>query len=260
MEKADKEETKTGKELMLERLLVKHPDMDAADDEALYQVINSDYDTYEQGVADSARMKDSLDKMLDVFDRYPEAASLYVELARGGKSVIEYLLERYGDDFKLALEDRDPEVISKIAEAESKYRERVSKDNELREEAKRNLVTTLDALDAAAEEAGVDDEVKDAAFEQFANVVDDAIRDKVSKETWMMFIKGITHDSDVESALAEGEVRGRNTRIKEALRKPSERVPPAVGGQGGTPRRQQGSGFLENVQNGDWYTRAFGEK
>lgn len=248
---------KTGREVVLERMRVKHPDIDGEDDEAIFGAINADYDEAEANAGKYAEANDALNKMLEVFESNPDAAALYVDLARGGKSVLEYLIEKYGDDFREALDDE--EMRAKIVEAEHKYRETVAKDAQLKEEAKVNLEATLAALDEAADECGVGEEEKEAAFEAFVNMVDDAIRDKVSRDTWVMFIKGITHDSDVEDASVEGEVRGRNTRIREALKKPDTKMPPILGGQAGAPAdRPQASygGFLDRVKEGDWYTNA----
>lgn len=246
---------KSGKELMLERLSVKHPDLDGEDDEALFGAIGADYDEWEAGAEVNARMKDSLDKMLEVFNASPEAAALYVDLAKGGKSVLEYLIENYGDDFKEALEARDEETIAKLTKAESNYRAKMAKNEELNKEAQANLVTSLDALDEAANEAGISDEDKDKAFEAYANLVDDAIRNKVSKETWLMFIKGINHDKDVAEAADEGEVRGRNTKIVEKLRKPTD-TPPVLSGQGASAPKRKFGGILDSLDSEDWYSKA----
>ena len=246
---------KTGKELMIERLSVKHPELNGEDDEALFGAIGKDYDDYEKGLSENAKMRDSLDKMLSVFESSPEAAALYVDLAKGGKSVLEYLIENYGDDFMEALESRDAEMIKKITEAENKYRTKMTTNAELAKEAEANLVVSLDALDEAAKEAGISDEDKDKAFEAYANMIDDAIRNKVSKETWTMFIKGLNHDKDVAEAADEGEIRGRNTKIVEKLRKPSE-VPPMMTGQGAAAPKRMFGGVLDRLDSEDWYSKS----
>ena len=105
----------------------------------------------------------------------------------------------------------------------------------------------------AAKEAGVSDEDKDKAFEAYANMLDDAIRNKVSKETWLMFIKGINHDKDVAEAADEGEVRGRNTKIVEKLKKPTTATPPMITGQGAEAPKRKFGGVLDNLSTSDWY-------
>lgn len=256
MEEEEKDIKKSGRELLVERLKVKHPDIDDTNDESIYSVINSDYEGSDVLAEDNKRMKDSLDKMLQVFDKHPDAASLYVDLARGGTSVLEYLIERYGDDFLEALRDRDPEMIAKITAAENKYRSRLAQEESMRVESEENLTMSLDALDEAANMAGISEEDKDRAFSAFVSVIDDAIRNKVSVDTWQMFIKGLNHDKDVEAAEFEGEVRGRNAKILEKVKKPEERVPPMLGGQGGNPKRPSYGGFLDVIPEGDWLSRA----
>lgn len=246
---------KSGKELLIERLKIQRPDLDVDDEESFYGAINADYDGYEAGENEKKQMRDSLDKMLEVFDKHPEAAALYVDLARGGKSVLEYLIERYGDDFKAILEDKDPAKIAKIAQAENKYRSRILSEEELKKESETNLLSSLDLLDEAAAEAGLSDEEKDAVFESFASMIDDAIKNKVSKDTWVMIIKGNQHDKDVASAIEEGEVRGRNTRIAEKVRKPAERVPPTLGGQAPAVQRRRLGGILDHLSEKDWYEK-----
>ena len=103
------------------------------------------------------------------------------------------------------------------------------------------------------------DEDKDKAFEAYANMLDDAIRNKVSKETWLMFIKGINHDKDVAEAADEGEVRGRNTKIVEKLKKPTTATPPMITGQGAEAPKRKFGGVLDNLSSSDWYEKSKNE-
>ena len=97
-----------------------------------------------------------------------------------------------------------------------------------------NLPVSLDELDAALAELGCDTETADKAFAMFADIQRDAIVDKVTKDTWIMFLKGIMHDGDVEEASHVAEVKGRNAKIEEKLKagKKADAMPPSLGGGG----------------------------
>ncbi|MEG1545504.1 MAG: hypothetical protein RR382_13455, partial [Tannerellaceae bacterium] len=136
---------------------------------------------------------------------------------------------------------RDPSKREEYAASNSKYIEKMAANKKLQEEAASNLATSLDALDAAKEELGMDDEQANAAFELFDKVQDDAIVNKVTKETWMMFLKGLNFDVAVADAERTGEVRGKNSKIDETKKKKTAPVdlPPVIGGQAGEEKKAE---------------------
>jgi hypothetical protein len=63
-----------------------------------------------------------------------------------------------------------------------------------------------------------DDDVNDV-MKHLAGIVSDGILGKFSLDSMEMALKAINHDADVEGASLEGEVRGRNAKIDEKLRR-----------------------------------------
>lgn len=251
------EAKKSKKDLFLENIRKKRPDINPDDEEGFYGALNDEYDQGAQRDKDLEGYKKSEQSIIDLFNKNPGTAELYTEMATNGTSPLEYFTEKHGEDFITACED--PDVREKLVAAQNKYIEKQAKNAKLEEEAAANLESTLDNLDAAAEECGVDDDVKTQAFEQFASILDDAIVDKVSKETFSMIIKGISHDADVEQASTEGELKGRNAKISQIKkREPRHDMPPVLTGQGGNvdnSRNIPDLGALSKVGAPDVYQR-----
>lgn len=251
---ADNKTITSRKAQMLERLKAKKPDLNIEDEEAVFGAINDDYDeSDEYRTSNEASNK----RVLDILERDGRAGQFFVEMINGKDPLIA-MIEEYGPDFRVALED--PEKAEEIAEANKKYREKILKSKELETEAEANLQASLDALDAAQSESGVSDEVITKVTELYAQIVRDAIVDKVDKATWDMLIKAVNYDADVADAEHMGEVRGKNTRIDEFKRKvtQSDAMPPALGGQpvAQAPQRDpMDEGFLARAKQPSIYER-----
>jgi hypothetical protein len=125
--------------------------------------------------------------------------------------------DAFGDDFKAALED--PEKQEALATANKEFAERIAQEKEYEGEYQKNLDETLTTLEAMQQEEGLPDEDIDSAMDFLVGIVRDGIMGKFTRESIEMAIKAIRHDSDVEAAGHEGEVKGRNSKIEEKLRK-----------------------------------------
>ena len=66
------------------------------------------------------------------------------------------------------------------------------------------------------------EEAKEAVMNALSSIVHDYICGKVTPETLDMVSKALNYDNDIENAGKEGEVRGRNAKIDEKLRKGSK--------------------------------------
>lgn len=229
MEDTEKQEVKSRKQQFLERMKTKKPDLNFDDEESLYGSINDDYDAYD---GELKGYKANEEKLLGAFNKDPRVASMFLAMTNGENPLL-YLIDNFGqDEIRAALDD--PEMKDKLVEKQNAYLERQSKNSQLEEEAKRNITTSLDALEAAKNEMGCSDEDADKAFELFAQIQEDAIVDKVTKETWVMLLKGLNHDMDIENAAHEAEIRGKNAKIDKEKKKKTvpDGIPPQLGGQG----------------------------
>lgn len=229
MEDTERQVVKNGKQRVIDRMRAKKPDLNYDDEDALYGSINDDYDAYDGKLKG---YKENEEKLLGAFNKDPRIASLFLAMTKGENPLL-YLIDNFGqDDIRAALDD--PEMKEKIVEKQNAYLERQSKNSKLEEAAKKNITISLDALEEAKNELGCSDEDADKAFEMFAQIQEDAIVDKVTKDTWLMLLKGLNHDMDIENAAHEAEIRGRNAKIDKEKKKNTipDSIPPQLGGQG----------------------------
>lgn len=229
MEDTEKQEVKSRKQQLMERMKTKRPDLNFDDEDSFYGSISDDYDAYD---GELKGYKENEEKLLGAFNKDPRIASMFLAMTKGENPLL-YLIDHFGqDEIRTALDD--PDMKDKIVERQNAYLERQAKNSKLEEEAKINITVSLDALDEAKTELGCSDEEADKAFEMFAQIQEDAIVDKVTKETWMMLLKGLKHDMDVENAAHEAEIRGRNAKIDKEKKKSTvpDGLPPQLGGQG----------------------------
>lgn len=213
MENAVNEPVRTKRELLLERMRKKYPDKDFNDDEAVYGQISDDYDDYDKQIES---YKGNEKALTDLFTSDPRSAAFLTEWHKGGDPVI-YLIKQFGTDIKDAIDD--PERLDEIAAANKDYLERVAKEKQLEEEYQANLAQSLSTLDELQQKNGLSDEQVDAAMQLLLGIVSDGIMGKFSPENVSMAMKAISHDEDVAIADETGEVRGRNAKIEEKLRK-----------------------------------------
>ena len=109
-----------------------------------------------------------------------------------------------------------------LAAANKEFAERIAQEEQYEGEYQTNINETLTTLEAMQQEEGLSDEDIDNAMDFLMGIVRDGIMGKFTRESVIMALKAIKHDSDVEQADREGEVRGRNTKIEEKLRKGSK--------------------------------------
>jgi hypothetical protein len=245
------------KQKVLDRLKGKRPDLDFNDEEALYGAIDDDYaesDEYRK------RQDESNKRVTDWLDKDERNASMITGLMNG-EDLLSVLIEEYGpDDLIDAL--NDPANLERIAEKKKAWQEKVDRNKKMDAEAEANLDESIDNLNAVLEEMGMSEDDGNEAFKLWCQVFQDGCVDKITPETWRIFLKGISYDTDVDDAATQGEVRGRNAKIKDLKGKTAlqnDNMPPALAGQGGTPDSQEEGtsnlGAFSNVGQPDVYQR-----
>ncbi len=213
---AETEEVKSKRDMALERLRGKYPDDQFDDDEQIFGRINDDYDEYDKELAG---YKEREGKFSDMFTSDPRSARLLTEWRNGDDPAV-VLMRMYGDDIKEALDD--PEKQEAIAAANKEYMERVSKEKDYEAEYTKNFAETLKVLEQKQAEKGLTDDQIDGAMEWFIGVAKDAMLGRITPETIEIILKAQNYDNDVAEAAEAGEVRGKNMRAVETLRKPSK--------------------------------------
>lgn len=210
----ENEKVMSQRERLLARDGFKSSDRTYDTDEDVYAKVNEDYDNYDTKLA---KYKKNEDELISMFSADPSAASLIVALRNGNNSFIGKLFELYGPQIKEALDD--PEVMEEITEGSSKYLQRVAESKKFEDEAAKNLKKSMADFDAYVESKGLSDEDAEKLWETYWQVVDDGTVHIMQAPILDMISKGLNYDSDVEQAEIAGEVRGRNTKIEEKLRK-----------------------------------------
>lgn len=206
-------DVKSNRDRYTERLKEKYPDKDFPDDEALFGQINDDYDGYDKELGTYREREKALS---DLFASNPRSAAFLTDW-RNGEDPIVGLVRKFGDDFKAALED--PEKTEALAEANKQYAERIARESEFEEQYQQNITETLSTIEQVQQEENLSDDDIDNAMEFLINIMRDGLLGKFSAESIRMAIKAINHDTDVLEASHEGEVKGRNAKIEERLRK-----------------------------------------
>lgn len=230
----ENETIKSKREQTLERMRGRYPEEQFDDDEQLFGRINDDYEQYDNELAG---YKEREGKFSDLFTSDPRSARLMMEW-RDGEDPAVALVRLYGQDIKDAIDD--PEKQEAIAEANKEYMERVAQEKRYEDEYGKNLEQSLKLLEKAQKERGLSDEQIDDAMAWFIGVAKDAMIGKFSPETIEMIIKAQNYDNDVAQAEEEGEVRGKNAKVTEMLRKPTRGDGTAqLDGKNGGGRRQQ---------------------
>lgn len=215
----------SNRERFSERMRGRHPELDLSDEEALFGQIGADYDEYERD-ADGYRSREK--GLVEAFDANPYAAHFISDLAHG-KDPWCGLIERIGIDGMTDLIN-DPMRREAFAAANAKFVEDVAKDKELEAEYAKNAEASL-ALFREYSEQGVSDEEIDSAADLLKRIANEVLVGKFSRENMEMAFQMLHRERDLAAADREGEVRGRNARIQEMLRRPegSDGVPALAG-------------------------------
>jgi len=219
----------------------KYPDKNFDDDEVLAGQIGEDYDATEKELGEYREHERQLGEMLDADPR----SAAFLQDWKNGKNPVTSLVDKFGMDFLEYMDD--PEHQEELAQAQKEYLDRVANEKKLEDEYQKNLESSLNAIDKAQEENGWDDDYVNNGFKKVFDIVNDAINGKISPETIRLLNDGDSHDDDVAKAGEEGEVRGRNAKITNTLRKgkKGDGTPHLGGGAGSKPRKEGGSSIFD---------------
>lgn len=243
MEKTDNNPVKTKRELALERMKGKYPDMDFENEDVFFGRINDDYDDYDRQLAEYKERESTFSNM---FTADPRSAAFMMSWRNGEDPTIG-LIRQFGTEIKDAIDD--PERQEEIAAANKEFVERVAKEKEYEESYQANLAASLSYLEELQAKSGMSDDEIDKVMEFIVTIVRDGVMGKFAPETIEMARKALNHDADVAQANHEGQVKGRNEKIEEKLRKKKSGDGTAnLDGKSGKAKRQTAPalGALDN--------------
>lgn len=209
MEEPVKEQVKGKRDLYLESLKSRFPDKSFETDDDIFGQAIEDNENNERELKGFREREKGLS---DMFKKDPRVAR-YFSGIRKGESPDVMLVRLYGKDIVDAA--NDPAKMEEIAAANKEFVDRLAEEEELERAYQENSAKSLTAL----AESGISDDDIDKALEHLAKMSVDFVKGTVSVDDVKMILKALNHDADVEDAVREGEVKGRNTRIVEKLRK-----------------------------------------
>lgn len=228
---AQKQATKTKRDMTLERLKARHPEAQYDDDESMYGAINDDYDADQKSIEGYKANEKAL---ADMFSADPRSATFMQSMKKGGNPWVE-IVRQFGDDALDYLSD--PDNAEELATAQEEYLKNVSEGNKLSEEYDKNLEQSLKVLDEFEQEFGED--LTNELVSKLFVVANDVIRGKITKEALTMLKMASSHDEDVSNAAHEGEVKGRNANITSNIRlKKKDDGTPELGSSNAAANRQ----------------------
>ena len=207
---AANQSVKSKRDLALERLKQRHPDVEYPDDESMYGAINDDDDEDQKALEG---YKNNEKALSDMFTSDPRSAE-FLKSWKNGENPWTSLVREFGDDVVDYL--TDPDHAEEVAKAQEDYLKRVTEGNKLQEEYEANMKKSLDVFDEFEKEYG-EDTTNDIIAKLLA-VANDVIRGKFTKEALNMFRLAGDHDKDVADAAHQGEVKGRNANIAKNIR------------------------------------------
>lgn len=233
------------------RLSERYPDQNFDADEDFYGRIDSDYEDYEGQLG---RYRENEGKMVDLFNRDPRSARFLKEWADGNDPVI-LMIRHYGSDIKEILDD--PDKIEEIAKANKEYVDRVAQEKDLEDQYEKNLEESLTLLEQVQKDRNLSDDDMEKVIAQLRDDANDVLMGRFTQDAIDRVLKALNYDQDVEAAGYEGEVRGKNKKIDEKLRKRNQgdglaRIQGSTGGGGGQANRE---GFRNVIRGGSiWDT------
>ena len=229
------------------------PEMNTEDDETLFGQIDTDYDDYENRLSEKdnelEEYKSREKTFADLFYSDPKSAAFLSSWRQGGDPIMS-LIRNFGMEIKDVLDD--PDKQEEISKANEEYVKRVAMEKDLDDTYQKNLNESLMLIDNL-EKSGRSTQQVDEAFALLLGIVRDGILGKFRPESFDMAFKALNHDADVQNAASDGEIKGRNAKIDETLRKKSagDGTHP-MGGMSSAPSQptRRNLGPLENYGSG----------
>ena len=232
---------KSKREMFVERLRKKYPEKEYADDEAMFSQAYDDYDDYDNRIG---QYEERERKMTDLLANNPSAAQFISDMA-SGKDPWSATIDRLGIDGITDLVN-DPKKQEEYAAANKKYVERLAKERSLEEEYKKNISESIALIDKIQTERGIPDETMDAAMDLVMRMASEAIVGKFTAETVDMALNAVKYAGDIENARSEGVIAGKNAKIEERLRKPTEGDgQPSLSGSNNAPVKKRGGSMFD---------------
>lgn len=246
MEKTDNQEVVNYRSKVADRMKTRFPDRNY-DEEGqgndLYESVNQYMDESDQKIADYEGQIKSNDewkqKFTNILKTDPKAARFFKEWAVSGNGAEAFRREYGSKAWEMMNTEEGAAMLAQITQEEN---EKQAQYDKAMEEFQQNYQTSLQSLDSWGNNRGLSDDEKVSVMESIIKIIEDGETGVYPESLFEAAYKAGHYDADVESARHEGEVAGRNAKIKEGQvrRQAAQQFPPAVSGQGvAVPERRQ---------------------
>lgn len=228
---ADTEAKKSNKSRLVGRYGSRQPDRDWEDETGFEDLAGFAADELEKFDTDNKRLA-------DLYAKDPRFAGLMNHAASGG-DILDYLLDAYGSDFADALSgDEGRKKLSERKKKEAEDDERRKKDDE---EYNANTAQSEKDFEAIKEKYGLSDEDLADIYHGMRQSARDIAFNKFSPDALERYIKGGRYDKDVAGAREEGQIAGKNERVRRELRQSAKKPGdmPVLEGSGGIARESK---------------------
>lgn len=245
----------SSRDKILSRYKEKYPEKEYSSDDLLFNQMAEDYDEYD---AKMEKYKSNEDKLAKMFASDPRSATFLGAWMDGKDPVVEFA-RTFGSEMVQSM--NDPERLDALAEANKEYIDKLSKSKELEDEYQKNVDETLEALANDQKEKGYSDEDLKKALDYIASQASGYIYGKITPQMVEQAMIAINRDRDVAQAEHEGEVRGRNAKIMDKIKKEdkSDNLPSDLNAGkdvSGGGMRMPDLGVLDREQNGGFWEEA----
>lgn len=156
--------------------------------------------------------RETADKaLIDLFDEHPEIIKILQDLKDGAPSLRAAIVSHYSPDELIAQEgDKDFEAWSKNATGRAKRLEDKRKSDT---DYETNIEASIKAIQDFAAENSLDETATNDFIGKIQGFLDDYNKGVISKEFLSLLKSGLTAKTDIETALEEGRIQGRNENI-----------------------------------------------
>lgn len=224
-----KKAVKSGRERLTGRYSGKYPDRkwdEEGADGDIFGLAADELESFDREREESAEQRRQFNEM---FNKDPMSASMVRSWAKGESNPISYLVTKFGDKLKEALESEEGK--QEFAAAHEKYLEKEAADAKADEEYTEAIRSSFDALKSFGEKNGLDEDQQVQLFLRAHKYVQDALDGVYTEEFFKIVHDGGNYSKDVARARNEGEIAGRNSKISRELRKTDtgKMMPPSLG-------------------------------
>jgi hypothetical protein len=248
-ESTDNQAVKSKRQMLLDKMKTRYPDLDTEDDEAVSDKIATDYDSGDKRDQERQQFNEMLAK-----NEY--AAPIITGMATGKNpdgtpfDLGMYLIDEYPEMVQDLIEGNDKVKEHYLASMDARRKAKEDDDN-LKANAEEKMKAEDDALDEAIKESGYKtsdvENLIDWLYNPETGIIHRAVNFDLKKEDFISLFRIKDFDKRMKEAEDKGYVRGKNEKIDMLSHKQKDRTKlPVINSGGGMPKEKETDPTLSN--------------